>query len=58
MVKQCKIYQKLSCFYILYLHVFFSQEPLVEHSASLLCGKSYAWSEGDARVNGTGQRPG
>lgn len=28
------------------------------HPASLLCGESYARSEGDARVNGTGQRPG
>lgn len=42
----------------MYLCAFFSQAPPAEQPASLLGGKSYARSEGDAWVNGTGQRPG
>lgn len=45
-------------FTLLYLSASFRLAPLVEHSASLLCVKSYARTEGDARVYGSAQRPG
>lgn len=42
----------------LYLGAFFSQTSPAEHVAPLFCCESYARWDGDARVNGTGQRPG
>lgn len=42
----------------LYLGAFISQASPAEHVASLFCCESYARWDVDARVNGTGQRPG
>lgn len=41
-----------------YLEASFSLVLPVEHLASFLCAKSYTRTEGDARVNGSAQRPG
>lgn len=58
LIKGILLYQKAYVSTQLYLCACFSQAAPVERPASLFCGKSYTRFEGEARVNGTGQRSG